>query len=145
MFFVSIGTIWLSKTQREGRGTHRTSCDTTVNIHTRCGDGIISQETTAERFMIYCAASQFVPRAFSSSYFPTSTARLVEFILKKNSNPSLKEPPPPKKRPRTRTEWIMKLKKKASSVTDIIVISLQSARKFDLYLHMSSPAASSRL
>lgn len=69
MFFVSIGTIWLSKTQREGRGTHGTSCDATVNIHTRCGDGIISQETTAERFMNYCAASQFVPRAFSSSYF----------------------------------------------------------------------------
>lgn len=58
--FVFIRTIWLSNA---GGETHRTHCNTTVNIHTHCGNWmIISQEMIGERFMIYCEALQFVLR-----------------------------------------------------------------------------------
>lgn len=116
MFFVSIGTIWLSNA--EGRGTHRTHCNTTVNIHTRCGDGIISQEMTAERFMIYCVALQFVLRV------PFTTSTLSNAFHRFCNSPPQKNP---------------------SSIIIIIITSLQSACKFDLYLQMSCLAAPSRL
>lgn len=46
--------------QTLGGETHSTHCNTTVNIHTHCGNRmIISQEMIGERFMIYCEALQF--------------------------------------------------------------------------------------
>lgn len=58
--FFFIRTIWLSNA---GEKTHRTHCNTTVNIHTHCGNRmIISQEITGERFMIYCETLQPVQR-----------------------------------------------------------------------------------
>lgn len=58
--FVFIRTIWLSNA---GGETERTHCNTTVNIHTHCGNRmIISQEMIGERFMVQYEALQFVYR-----------------------------------------------------------------------------------